>query len=946
MKKIFYLFIMIMLGLTININAQQSYYGIKNNEVKASKPLQKTETSYLDENLANGSYDYYVTAVYDEGESEASNTANVMVGEIVIEKNVIIEEGTGTWCSWCPRGTYYGDSLTHANENVFLIAVHGGDVMENTPHVEGANISAYPSGNFDRNIIGADPLTWFSVAQTALAEVPVAGVEVNNTFNESTNELTVDVSALFGENVSGDYRLGAVILENGITGPAPQYDQSNSYSGGGNGDMGGFENLPGPVPANMIAYNHVSRQLLGGYSGEPNSLPSSINAGETHNYSFDFTIPEEWDADQVYVIAWLIKPNGKIDNSAKSHYLTGSDNAKPVFLSNPITVAYVDNNYTYGVFTHDPDNSDLEIIGTEMPSWLTLSETSTLGHIHNSATLTGTPINAGNYDVTLTISDGEYEIEQTFTIVVEGALAGSWELIGDAGFTNGDAYNQDMAIADDGTIYLITRDADILEVYKKEENGDWESMNLNESLGSYGRLAIASDGTPYIAYTYDWSNVYVKKYNGSSWEQVGNSPTTGVQIGLALDSEDNPYIALQDGGNGYEGWAYKFDGTSWNEIGGAPYSGSGTAGVWNNVLIDSEDNVFVLWGGFSYSGTTSYVSKFDGSSWNIVGDEAISEQYVYFYQTFSMDDNGNIYAAFPEWNNQELETVKFNGTSWSSIGTNLVGGAVEYCDMGITDNGEPIVTFLDINYNNTISAMKYNGSEWSFVGPQGFTGTGGAFPYIDVLGNTPYVAYADLPLGEKATVRAYISQDVAAINVTPMEIVFDTTEVNYTSAEIITITNQGTATLEVSGITSNNAVFTTDVNTLSIEPGNNEDVTITFAPALVQLYEGEITIQSNDPENSTLVVEVSGWGVIYDGIYENTFGTIVLYPNPAKDIAYIKSSDDIEKIQLISYSGQIILDQITVGKQFEINTSKFEAGIYFVKIFSSNNVITRKLVIE
>jgi hypothetical protein len=114
--------------------------------------------------------------------------------------------------------------------------------------------------------------------------------------------------------------------------------------------------------------------------------------------------------------------------------------------------------------------------------------------------------------------------------------------------------------------------------------------------------------------------------------------------------------------------------------------------------------------------------------------------------------------------------------------------------MGITDNGEPIVTFLDINYNNTISAMKYNGSEWSFVGPQGFTGTGGAFPYIDVLGNTPYVAYADLPLGEKATVRAYISQDVAAINVTPMEIVFDTTEVNYTSAEIITITNQGSHT--------------------------------------------------------------------------------------------------------------------------------------------------------
>ncbi|MEZ5082118.1 MAG: T9SS type A sorting domain-containing protein [Bacteroidales bacterium] len=42
-------------------------------------------TAYIDENLLNGSYDYYVTAVYDEGESNPSDTINVIINQPVIE---------------------------------------------------------------------------------------------------------------------------------------------------------------------------------------------------------------------------------------------------------------------------------------------------------------------------------------------------------------------------------------------------------------------------------------------------------------------------------------------------------------------------------------------------------------------------------------------------------------------------------------------------------------------------------------------------------------------------------------------------------------------------------------------------------------------------------------------------------------------------------------------
>ena len=40
--------------------------------------------AYVDENLLNGSYDYYVTAVYDEGESDPSNMVNVIINQPVI----------------------------------------------------------------------------------------------------------------------------------------------------------------------------------------------------------------------------------------------------------------------------------------------------------------------------------------------------------------------------------------------------------------------------------------------------------------------------------------------------------------------------------------------------------------------------------------------------------------------------------------------------------------------------------------------------------------------------------------------------------------------------------------------------------------------------------------------------------------------------------------------
>ena len=59
--------------------------------------------------------------------------------------------------------------------------------------------------------------------------------------------------------------MAVVIVEDSVRGTASGYAQANYYSGGGNGPMGGYENLPSTIPASQMTYNHVARVLAGGF---------------------------------------------------------------------------------------------------------------------------------------------------------------------------------------------------------------------------------------------------------------------------------------------------------------------------------------------------------------------------------------------------------------------------------------------------------------------------------------------------------------------------------------------------------------------------------------------------------------------------------------------------------------------------------------------------------
>ena len=51
--------------------------------------------------------------------------------------------------------------------------------------------------------------------------------------------------------------------------------------------MGGYEDLPGTVPAADMIYQHVARGLASGWNGTSGSVPADVNAGDMANHTYE-----------------------------------------------------------------------------------------------------------------------------------------------------------------------------------------------------------------------------------------------------------------------------------------------------------------------------------------------------------------------------------------------------------------------------------------------------------------------------------------------------------------------------------------------------------------------------------------------------------------------------------------------------------------------------------
>lgn len=232
----------------------------------------------------------------------------------------LMEEGTGTWCQWCPAGIVMMDNLAkNYPEDYALVGVHYNDAMQvtSTAPVIAMFGGSYPNSYIDRSV-NIMP-TMSTVNQTLKAfteyyrEIPaLVGFPSIKGVKTEDGKLKVNTDVQFALDLRGAsrYRLSYYIVEDGV-GP---YEQQNGFAGGESGPMGGWESKGLYV---STLFNDVARYLEGGMEGVQGSIPGSVKQGESYSYEVELPLTNV-TKDKVRVVAFVVDTTtGTVVNAAQ-----------------------------------------------------------------------------------------------------------------------------------------------------------------------------------------------------------------------------------------------------------------------------------------------------------------------------------------------------------------------------------------------------------------------------------------------------------------------------------------------------------------------------------------------------------------------------------------------------------------------------------------------------
>jgi len=274
-------------------------------------------------------------------------------------------------------------------------------------------------------------------------------------------------------------------------------------------------------------------------------------------------------------------------------------------------------------------------------------------------------------------------------------------------------------------------------------------------------LAISTSSTPYVAYkdTASPYSVTVQKFNGTSWGNVGSPAFSGGAVDfatIAINGSGTPYVAYQDHSAAQRASVMRFTGSSWVHAGATGFSAGGAS--FTSIAIDAGGTPYIAFEDSANSNKVT-VMKFNGSSWLVVGSSGLSAGAAESI-SLAIDGSGTPYVAYIDFaNSQKITVQKFNGAYWVNVGTPGFSVAqVASPSLAIDRSGVPYVAFKDFAYSLGATVMKYNGTSWVPVGTQGFSAGEATFTSLALNWNgTPYVAYSDLSatLSSKATVMTF-----------------------------------------------------------------------------------------------------------------------------------------------------------------------------------------------
>lgn len=269
-------------------------------------------------------------------------TENSVSGTLVTVKRKpkftpLVEEATGSWCGWCPRGAVGLKLLNRLfRDDVVTVAVHSGDPLELPDYL--LNASGFPSCQINRGKF-IDPYYGSSDqvfgikkdVEAAMRQYTIGEIAVNaDWIDDSQTAIKVNTTTTFVEDVeSSPYQIGYLLLENKQTGTTSGWAQSNYYAGSNINDANLKTLTIKPSKIQDMKYDDVPVAVWESQTGVAGSLPATITSEVPMDYTYTLDISGNTriqNKAQLTVVALLLnKVTGEVLNAAKFKFTPDPD---------------------------------------------------------------------------------------------------------------------------------------------------------------------------------------------------------------------------------------------------------------------------------------------------------------------------------------------------------------------------------------------------------------------------------------------------------------------------------------------------------------------------------------------------------------------------------------------------------------------------------------------
>lgn len=241
------------------------------------------------------------------------------------KKVPLVEEATGTWCGWCPRGAVGMRMLNNAfRDDVVTIAVHHNDPLQLSDYYLDAN--SFPGcqinrGGFVDPYYGSDdqPFGIRKDVEAALRDYTIGEIAVNAEWTDKNQTaIKVTTTTTFVENVSSSpYQIGYLLLEDGQTG----FAQKNYFSGKNITDTNLKPMVDQPAVISDFKHDHVPVAVWQPKTGVAGTLPATIKSEVPMTYTYTLSIAGNTriqNKENLSVVALLLNKNThEVLNAAK-----------------------------------------------------------------------------------------------------------------------------------------------------------------------------------------------------------------------------------------------------------------------------------------------------------------------------------------------------------------------------------------------------------------------------------------------------------------------------------------------------------------------------------------------------------------------------------------------------------------------------------------------------